>query len=314
MPRIKQDRKPKKFSQKRTLSLALSGCAGRAITYIGMLEVFEENGIKINSISACSSASFVACAYAAGNLAKMKQMYFTLTPKEIYSYLEPSFKGGLFNFDKAAGFIKEITGVENIEELEIPLTIVASDITRGESVELSMGNIFRAIKATCAVPGIFEPVIWGDRILVDGGIFSIVPVSAAKKFGHDVVVGIDLAASRAVINRHLLRMKKGYNAVARPFKRMNSFAGKVKESIIGQRDRAYAIDKFKTPKMATVLGRSMDYAILEKEKPELLDCDLLIDPGVKKFGKIDSGNFETMYLEGRRSAEEYLHKIKKLLT
>ncbi len=312
MQTLSAERK-KRFKQKKTFSLALSGCAGRAITYIGILEVLQENGIRIDSIAACSSASFVACAFAAEKLQNLKKLYFSLTSREIYNFLEPSFKGGLFNFDKTKDLFEQMLGVENFEDLNIPVTLVASDIIRGESVELSMGNIFRAIKASCSVPGIFEPVVWGDRILVDGGIFSIVPVAAARRFGHDTVMGIDLAASRAVINPYLLSVKRGYNFVARPFKKINSIAGKIKAGMVRERDGGYSINEIKAPRMATVLSKAMDYAILEKKKPEQWDCDLLLDPGVKKYGKIDSGNFKTMYLEGRRAAQEYVSKIKELL-
>lgn len=308
-----QSEKLIKSRQKKTLSLALSGCSGRAIAYIGILEVLQENGIKVDSIAACSSASFVACAYAAGSLDKLKEMYFTLRPKEIYGYLEPSFKGGLFSFDKARHIIESLVSAQNLEELNIPVALVASDIVHGEEVDLLMGDIFRAIKASCAMPGIFEPVVWGNKILVDGGILSIVPIDAARKFNNDIIIGVDLAKSRLGFNPYLLHIRRGYNFVAFPFKKINSLAGKIKTTLVGEPAYGQQLDMVKIPSMANVLSRSMDHAILEKKKPEKFDCDLMLEPDVKKFGKMDSGNFETMYLEGRRTAEQCLPRILELL-
>ena len=84
----------------------------------------------------------------------------------------------------------------NLEDLPIPVSIAASDIVMVREVIFSMGTSQGQLNASCSIPGLFEPVIWGGRVLLDGGLFNIIPVEAAKASGSDIIIGIDLATSR----------------------------------------------------------------------------------------------------------------------
>src|SRR5665213_1537599 len=120
--------------KKKKIALAMSGCGGRAVVYIGMLDVFMENGIPIDMIAATSSATFVACAYSCGTLDKLKEIYFNMGAKEVWDLFEPKFKGGVFSLDGIEGEVGKFITKDNLEELPIPVAIVASDIIHGEEV------------------------------------------------------------------------------------------------------------------------------------------------------------------------------------
>ena len=290
------------------LGLALSGCSARAITYVGFLEVLDENHIPVSGIAACSSSSIIASTYAAGTLGDLKKKYLSLTKKEIWDLFEPSFRGGIFSIEKIEPFLKEFIPHENIEDLNIPVALMASDITQGKSVALTMGNIFRAIKASCAYPGWFEPVMWGNKVLVDGGLFVNVPGEAARSLGVDIVVGIDLAPLRNDFSDYFLRMKKTYNLITKPIYKI---VGSTKEKIL--EGHGEHISELRAPNFLAVIDRASDYAIVERRKEENFDCELIVEPDVKIYDKFDSDNFENMYHAGRRSAELALPAIKKLL-
>ncbi len=298
---------------KKKLALALSGCGARAVMYFAMLEVLDEEGIEIDMISACSSATFIACSYASGTLKEFKEFYFKLGRKELAGLFKPSFNGGLLNFDAAAEVLKPFIPYENLEDLPMPVSIVASDIRYGDKVVLSVGNIIRAIKASCCMPGLFEPVIWGDRILIDGGLFHIVPTEAARSLGADIVVGVDLATTRNLFKQEVLYLKRGYNVVAVPFRELAKLKDRAVEFVSGNADRSAYLDEVKMPGILSILDKSMDYAMDERKKTEYFDCDLIIKPNVKGFKDVDMGNREAMYLEGRRATLEALPKIKELL-
>lgn len=301
---------------KKNLALALSGCGGRAVAYIGILEVFDENNIPIDIIASCSSATFVACSYSSGTMPKLKEKLKSMSNKEAFEIFNISMKSGIFSLDNLDRAYGEFLTVDNLEEFKIMNLIVASDITKGETVVFSIGNVLRAIKASCSMPGIFEPVVWGDKILVDGGLFSIVPVEVASEHGGDVVIGVDMAVSRNLFKDNFLHLKTGYDFFALPFRKFKSAARGLKAQIFGSGAQTLdypVVDQIKVPNLGSVLGTAMDYAIKERKKGERFRCDLMLEPNVKGFSKIRTEDFEKIYLEGRRTAIEAMPRIKELL-
>jgi predicted acylesterase/phospholipase RssA len=300
--------------KRKKLALALSGCGGRAVVYIGMLEVFQENEIPVDMIAATSSATFIACAFACGNLEALKEKYFSLTRKELFDMFEPSFKGGMFSLGGVDVEANKFITVDNLEDLKIPVSIVASDIVHGEEVIFSVGNIMRAIKASCSMPGLFEPVVWGNRVLIDGGLFNIIPVEAAKVWGADVVVGVDMARARDLFSNRALQLRRGYNFVRKPVVYLKKISQRVVEYAFGQSEPIdHGINSLKTPGMLAVLGKALDYAIYERRKNEVINCHVIIRPDIKDYGDIDIEKRQSMYLEGRRAAELAVPAIKKFL-
>lgn len=291
----------------------MSGCSGRAVAYIGILEVFEENKIPVDMIAACSSATLVACAYASGNMQKLKEKYFSITRKEILEFFEPTFKGGIFSLERVDLAMDDLVNVENLEELRIPITLVASDIIEGKEVHITMGNVMRAIKASCAFPGLFEPVVWGDKVLIDGGLFSIVPIEAAKSMGPDLVLGIDMYTRRNLFENSFLGLRRGYNFFKSPFYLVGKAATSVKNHLFKAAEEVMTINEIKSPNFLTVLGKSLDYAIAERKKGEHFNCDLMLEPDVLDFSGSDLKIVQQIYEAGRNCAEAALPRIKQLL-
>lgn len=301
-------------TKQKTIALAMAGAGARAVMYFGILDVFKEKGIDVSMFATCSSASFVALAYSCGTLDLMKQRVLNMDSKEMRGLFETSFRGGIFSLDKIEAEMRKYIPYTNLEELPVPVSIVSSDIVHGEEVVFSIGNISRAVKASCSMPGLFEPVVWGDRVLLDGGLFSIIPVEAAKASGADIVIGIDLASSRNLFSNPVLHFKRGWNFVFWPLSFLKRSSFKAYDKIIGPREEVQAnIDDIKMPNLFSILDRSMNYAIKERRKAEYFNCDIVITPSVKGFGDVGITKGEAMYAEGRRAAEEALPLIKKLL-
>ncbi|MDB4940106.1 MAG: Patatin [Candidatus Doudnabacteria bacterium] len=299
--------------QKKKIALAMAGAGARAVMYFGILDVFKEHGIEIDMISACSSATFVACSYACGTLDALKKRAFELDQKELFDMFEPSKKGGIFSLDKVEQELSSLITVDDLEQLPIPVSIVASDIVHGEEVVFTMGNIARAIKASCSMPGLFEPVVWGNKILLDGGLFSIIPVEAAKAWKPDIIIGIDLATSRNLFGSKILSMKRNYNRLAKPIYFVYRTGKRLTNYLFPREDDPMTIDNVKTPNVLQILDRAMDYALIERKRGEYFSCDVVITPDVKGYGDIALKKTEAMYMEGRRAAEMAIPEIQALL-
>ncbi len=300
--------------KQKKIALAMAGAGARAVMYFGILDVFKEHGIEISMFSTCSSSTFVALAYSSGTSEKMKERVLNMDRKELLGLFDTSFNGGVFSFDKIETEMRKYVPYTNLEDLPIPVSIAASDIVHGEEVIFSMGDISRAVKASCSMPGLFEPVIWGGRVLLDGGLFNIIPVEAAKASGSDIIIGIDLATSRNLFSNNMLNFKRGWNVFFWPLSTLKKTVIKLQRKLRGENHLELTnIDNIKMPNLFSILDSSMNYAIAERRKAEYFNCDIVITPSVKGFGDVGIKKGEAMYVEGRRAAEEVIPAIKKLL-
>jgi NTE family protein len=174
------------------VGLALSGGGARGFAHVGVLKALVENDIPIDLIAGTSAGSFVGGAYSAG----MSVDEIVEVGKKISWFGVAGFsyspKGFLSNA-AMKGFIESNFPVSKFEDLRIPFTAVACDLERGEEVYLKdEGDLTHAIRASCAIPGVFVPVTDDGRQLVDGGVVSPIPTRAVKKMGADVIIAVDL--------------------------------------------------------------------------------------------------------------------------
>ncbi len=295
-----------------TLGLALSGSGNRTCFYVGFLEVFEEQHIKIDYIAACSGGSLVAAAYACGSLPEFKEKILNLDKEALKTYLIKKQKGGgLYSSQLFEEEIRRFTKGSKFEEVRPLMGFVAVDIESGEKVVLSIGDIAHAAIVSCTLPGIFEPAKWGDKTLVDGGLLTMVPGDILKQVGMDVTVGINMRGTRHIFTQNIITGKKIYNF----FKKI-LFVEEI-SGFIGSFWEFDDVDFSENPGMFTVIGKSLDLAIAANNKNNLEEesCDLIIAPEISAFKKNDFAK-ETLYRyyqEGRKAALANLPTIKKML-
>jgi NTE family protein len=182
----------------RKLGLALSGGATLGAAHIGVLKAFEESSIDIHCISGASIGAYVAALYAFGTSTDdIEKEISGLNWLDISSFSLKKLKFGLLTNDKLGASIEKALGDVCIEDAEIPLAIVSTDIA-GCRKEVSVsGPVARAVMASTSVPGIFAPVEVDDQMLVDGGLVENVPLSPLRDLGANFTVGVDLSADRS---------------------------------------------------------------------------------------------------------------------
>ena len=179
------------MEKKRLIGLALSGGAVRGAAHLGVLEVLEREGIRPDFVAGTSAGSVVGAAYCAGlPLEQLETLALDLRWRKVGHLTRPRL--GFFDSQGLEDYLAELIQDRTFDELDIPLSTVAVDILSGEVVIMSEGRVATAVRASCAVPGIFTPVEWHDRLLVDGGLLNNLPVSVVQAMGADYVIAVDL--------------------------------------------------------------------------------------------------------------------------
>jgi NTE family protein len=175
------------------IGLALGGGFFRGIAHIGVLQVLAENKIPISMVAGTSIGSAVGAAYAAGaDPFMLGKLVCACSENMFYDVGMP--RMGLIKGEKIVAFMRTITGNKSFEQTKIPFAAVACDIERGEKVVLSQGNLAQAVRASVSVPGVFRPVEYEGRLLVDGGVMERLPVSVVRDMGADVTIAVDVGA------------------------------------------------------------------------------------------------------------------------
>ena len=308
-------------SNRPKIGIALSGASGRAIAHIGVLEVFKENNIPIDYIVGCSSGALIASAYATDTMEPLKEQLKSMTiPKLLGMFTIRNANGGLFHLNNIDPHFEVYTKGLNFEQTAPKVGFVATDINSGELITIKTGDMIKAIKAAVAVPGLFEPVIIDGRILVDGGLVNIVPTKAAREMGADIVIGVNIAATKFIYEKRL-PIWRGYKFLTRllglQFVR-EKLIPMLSSRIFFQFDSQSDIleeENIKVPGVFSMLAKALDHSLVISEQWTESDmaCDLMLEPRVKHFGKAEFDMLDQIYKEGRRAALEAVPYIRSLI-
>ena len=176
------------------LGLALGGGAARGFAHVGVIQVLEEAGIQPDLVVGTSAGSLVAALYASGkNSAQLRRVAETMEEAEITDWMMPILNRGALRGEALSRYVNAQVGNRLIEQMKTPLGIVATDLHNGEAVLFRRGNTGAAVRASSAVPAVFQPVKIGSREYVDGGLVSPVPVRQAREMGANVVIAVDIS-------------------------------------------------------------------------------------------------------------------------
>lgn len=184
----------KMFKKKIKVGVAFGGGGARGMSHIGVIKAFEEFGIEFDYVCGTSVGSLIGAAYANG--LSSKEIYDVakkLKVKDIRTsklFFMPSKTDGI------EGLLTGLFGDINIEDLKKPYSAVAVDIKTTKEVCISHGNLAKAVAGSCCVPGIFQPVEFGERLLCDGGLQNTIPANIPRYFDCDFVIAVDCNSTR----------------------------------------------------------------------------------------------------------------------
>ncbi len=279
------------------ISVALGGGGIKGIAHIGVLNRLIREGFSIQAIAGTSAGGIIGSVFASGM--PTDEIVKLVTGIEQAKFFTSGFHDGpsLLGLGGLTNILMDSIGHKSFEDLQIPLACTAVDINSAQEVIISKGPVLDAIIATVAIPGIFPPVVLGDRTLVDGGVFDPVPVSVARWLAPTLpVVAVVLSPipeGWAHLPDFTLPTPSGFAAAF-----LNQFS-KLK---IAQAVRIFTRSTDITTRMLTELRLSVD-------KP-----DVVIRPDVGSFGLLDFGNPHELIRLGEEAADRVIPEIKQSLS
>ncbi|GCB03016.1 exotoxin [Ralstonia sp. SET104] len=179
------------------IGLALGGGAARGFAHIGVIKMLEAQGIQIDFITGTSAGSVVAAIYASGMSGlEMNRMALKMDEAMIADWALPfgTRFGGWLKGEALEKYINRLVKQKTIEQMHIPLGIVATDLASGKPILFRRGNTGQAVRASCSIPGVFQPVTISGRQYVDGGLVAPVPVTYVKQMGATFVIAVNISA------------------------------------------------------------------------------------------------------------------------
>lgn len=177
------------------LGLALGGGAARGFAHVGVIQVLEEAGLKPSHVVGTSAGSLVAALYASGKTpVELVRVAESMQEAEITDWMLPILNRGALRGEALAKYVNTQVGGKTLEQMPMALGIVATDLGSGQAITFRRGNTGAAVRASSAVPAVFQPVRLGDREYVDGGLVSPVPVRQTREMGANLVIAVDISS------------------------------------------------------------------------------------------------------------------------
>ena len=300
------------------IGLALGGGAARGFAHIGIVRTLIAHGIAPNVVVGTSIGAVIGGAYAAGHLDRLEDWARSLQPRNVISYLDIRLNGsGLIGGTKLAAELEAAMGPSLIEELPVKFATVATEVRTGHEIWLTHGRIVDALRASYALPGIFAPVLVGDRWLVDGALVNPVPVSAARAFGAEIVIAANVSSDIFAHSTTIYSHGPGGTVTAAPevldpappkrgFGKFFSAERTVKREFFGAAGRpgisTIMVDAF------NIMQDRITRARLAGDPP-----DLLISPRVGEIGWFDFHRADDLIAHGARAAERAIESIQEAI-
>ncbi|MGW8312880.1 MAG: patatin-like phospholipase family protein [Desulfuromonadales bacterium] len=305
------------------LGLALGSGAARGLAHIGVLKVLEQNHIPIDIIAGTSMGAFIGTMFAAGvPIAQMEKVALEIDWLSMARLLDPVLPtSGLSDGRKLMAFMAELLPVRDFKDLHLSVAMTATDINTGEAIIIKQGDLLEALRASLAFPGIFSPVRFGQRFLVDGGLCKPIPTDVVRNLGAEVVIGV--CTIPAVVKDSPETFLPARPGSPKIIHRWRDFlnARRIERAFrtaLGQEtvdDENISAEHPKTPNIFRVCAQSV--AIMEnvinemhlRESPQ----DLVIRPQLKGITLLEFHRAKEIIAAGEAAATEALPDINYLL-
>ncbi len=187
---------PETPSRAPRLGLALGGGAARGFAHVGVIQVLEQNGIRPDLVVGTSAGSMVAAMYASGKTAaELEAAALSMEEATLTDWSLPILGRGMLRGEALTRYVRQAVGGKLLENMSIPLGVLATDLATGQGVLFRRGDAAQAVRASSAVPGVFAPVNISGRDYVDGGLVAPVPVRYARDMGAEVVLAVDISSA-----------------------------------------------------------------------------------------------------------------------
>jgi NTE family protein len=300
---------PATVGKRRTLGVALGSGSARGWAHVGVLRALAEQGVAPDYIAGCSMGAMVGAAAAAGRIEQLEAWALALDRRGVLRLLDVGLRGGLIKGDRLLEFFHGQFVDCQFHELPLSFATVATDLASGEEVWLREGKVSDAVRASWAVPGLFQPVLREGRYLVDGSVVNPVPVSLCRAMGADVVIAVDVCSD--LVGR-FTRAKQSAAATSNYRRRLMSVLLPWQDAAVGAVNDREAL---RQPSAFEALVGAID--IMQERIAQVRFTseppNVLLTPRLGQFGSFDYHRAALAIAEGRAAVLRMLPAIQEAL-
>ena len=291
------------------LGLALGSGSARGWAHVGIIRALIENAIAPDVVAGCSMGAMIGAAFAAGRIEQLEAWALSLDGKGVFGLLDLAFRGGLIKGERLLDFFHGNIVACQFSELALPFAAVATDLASGDEIWLRDGKVSDAVRASCAVPGLFQPVLRDGRYLVDGSVVNPIPVSLCRAMGADVVIAVDLGSDR----------ERLFGRPGKVERVDGSYRRRLFSALARRRIRPAlpnVVDMLPLPSLADTLLGAINIMQEDIAKRRLIEepPDVLLTPRLGPFGPFEYHRAALAIAEGRDTVLATLPSIRAALT
>ncbi len=295
------------------IGVALGSGGAKGLSHIGVLKVLEENNVEISFVTGSSIGAIIGALYAKGyspkdieklanNIAENKQQFYNLF--DFSKSLQGIIKG-----DKILEYLDTILEGVTFDKLKKPFTPIAVDLITGEKVYIQEGKVAEGIRASMSIPVIFQPFSWKNRLLIDGGVLSPLPVKDLKMlYKPDIIIAVSLH------KKTKWTPKENIN-IDIPFQ-PSTITEKITYSLSQTKifkEFQKRLNPLLNPSLFDVLMQTIDIMNYELEESNKKEADIVINPDVQNYGTFDFDKAKELIEKGESAAREKIPEILKLI-
>lgn len=289
------------------IGLVLGSGSARGWAHVGAIRALQAAGIHPDLVCGTSVGALVGAIYAAGELDRFEQWVLGLGMRDVLGFMDMGFNGGLLKGERLIEFFRLNMMDRPLESLPLPFAAVATDLHSGAEVWLREGSALEAVRASMALPALFQPVSREGALLVDGGLVNPVPVSLARAMGADILIAVDLNAD--MLGRHL----KPPPEPASPTP-VGEWMRKLQDNL-GALWPGEPVESLRMPSLLDVMASSINIMQVRITRSRMAGepPDLVIAPRLAHLGLLDFHRGREAIDEGLRAAQAALPMLPNTL-
>jgi len=296
--------------RKPRIGLALGAGSARGWAHIGAIRALEERGVRPDVICGTSVGALVGAFYASGQIDKLERWVTGLAWTTVLRLMDLSFRGGVIRGQKLFTLFRTIFDDHDISELPVRFGAVATELASGREIWLQHGSLLDAARASCAMPGLFTPVIRDDTVVVDGGLVNPVPVSMCRALGADLVIAVDLSWGKLGVYRERSGSRgrdggpENGAAEGTAVVQVPGWVGRLRSTWL-ERAKKKVKDELKIPSIFEVFTTALDIVEMKVARSRLAGdpADVMITPLLPDFGTMEFHRAAEAIAEGRAAVE-----------
>lgn len=294
--------------RKPRIGLALGSGSARGWAHIGAIRALEERGIKPDLVCGTSIGALVGAAYASGELDRLEKWVTGLAWTNVVRLMDLTWRGGLIRGNRLFSLFRTIFEERNIEDLPIPYGAIATELYSGRELWLRHGKVLDAVRASCAMPGLFTPVVRDNVVLVDGGLVNPVPVSMCRALGAELVIAVDLSWGKLGAYRD-----RGRSVAPRE---VPGWLSRIRPGWIQKKsEQGEAVHQAIVPSIFEVFNISLDVVEIRVARSRLSGdpADVLLTPLLPDFATMDYHRAKEAIVEGRAAVERMAPLLEQII-